>query len=283
MRVPKSLLAAAMVASGVWRIARRRNRRRLRILMYHGVTDRPLPTWTQLPVERFAEQMEHLRRHYRVVSLDEAVEGLRCGRALPDHAVVLTFDDGFRNNLTAAYPILRTHGFPAIIYLATAFLDRDPRFGGLLWPDRLFLLLESAPEGELDLSAWGLGRFPLRGDPDRRRAREVLSAALKREDPARKNAVLEAIAAQVGEVRGDLAQALEGLSWDEARDLDAQGLVRFGAHTMHHDILTRLPPEAVEEEINNSGNEPTPPSQLPPTQNPYSAEALAEPPPGESH
>jgi sec-independent protein translocase protein TatA len=41
--------------------------------------------------------------------------------------------------------------------------------------------------------------------------------------------------------------------------------------------------KAVEEEINNSGNEPTPPSQLPPTSNPYSAEAVTEPPPGESH
>ncbi len=41
--------------------------------------------------------------------------------------------------------------------------------------------------------------------------------------------------------------------------------------------------KAVEDEITNSGNEPAPPNQVPPTRNPYSAEALAEPPPNESH
>ncbi len=103
----------------------------VRILMYHRVTR--LPAYDQLTVtpERFDDQMAALRAsRCRVVSLAQAVADLERGEP-PAPAVVVTFDDGYRDNLENALPILRRHEIPATIFVTARFSDgslRHPRY-----------------------------------------------------------------------------------------------------------------------------------------------------------
>jgi peptidoglycan/xylan/chitin deacetylase (PgdA/CDA1 family) len=99
--------------------------RTLRVLMYHKVNDlRPNPT--TVPTEVFAEQMELLGElGYVPVSLDRVCDHYVEGSPLPPGAVLITFDDGYRDNLENALPILQRHGFPAVVFVPIGFLDDD--------------------------------------------------------------------------------------------------------------------------------------------------------------
>ena len=97
--------------------------RTLRVLMYHKVNDLS-PNPITVPTAVFAEQMALLRTlGYVPVSLDAVRDHYLLGTLLPDRAVLVTFDDGYRDNLRNAFPILRDHGFPAVIFAPIAYLD----------------------------------------------------------------------------------------------------------------------------------------------------------------
>jgi len=103
--------------------------RTLVIFVYHKVNnDRITGSWVRphvmgTPVRTFARQMKHICKRHNVVPLDEAVRVMENGEGLPRNAVSITFDDGYRDNYTNAYPILRFHGLPATFFLTTGFID----------------------------------------------------------------------------------------------------------------------------------------------------------------
>ena len=91
------------------------------ILMYHQVGDfQPMQTHrsTYCHYRRFASQMTWLHYfNYKVISLQQAMEGIQGKRPLAKHSVVLTFDDGYENFYQYAYPVLKKYNFPAMVYL----------------------------------------------------------------------------------------------------------------------------------------------------------------------
>jgi peptidoglycan/xylan/chitin deacetylase (PgdA/CDA1 family) len=104
----------------------------IRILMYHRVTR--LPGYDQLTVtpERFEDQIAALKSRWHVVTLAEAVATLESGGPRAPTAVV-TFDDGYLDNLVNALPVLRRHDVPATIFVTARFSDgsqRHPRYAG---------------------------------------------------------------------------------------------------------------------------------------------------------
>jgi hypothetical protein len=95
------------------------------ILTYHAVTADPLgvPDWCFLDAQRFREQLRYLKQHCNIIRLRE----IPAAAQAPDHrpTVALTFDDGFRNNCTVAFPIVRELELPATIFLATDFVSSE--------------------------------------------------------------------------------------------------------------------------------------------------------------
>jgi peptidoglycan/xylan/chitin deacetylase (PgdA/CDA1 family) len=99
--------------------------RTLRVLMYHKVNDL-WPNPTTVPTVVFEEQMNLLGTlGYVPVSLEAVRDHYLEGAPLPLHAVLITFDDGYRDNLQNALPILKGHGYPAVIFVPIGFLDGD--------------------------------------------------------------------------------------------------------------------------------------------------------------
>lgn len=117
---------------------RGRNKSRLRILMFHGLTDSDHSgiencQHKHLHVARFEALLEHLKEYYSVVSMDELVRRTSNHQSLPSNAVILTFDDGFLSHYTLAFPLLKRYDFPATVYLATQFVENKQP----IWVDRL--------------------------------------------------------------------------------------------------------------------------------------------------
>jgi hypothetical protein len=118
----KRALVRAAGAVRFTRLAAYGHRRQVTILRYEGVTEHPgysgrLTEWGHLRAELFEAQLDYLQRHCHVVSLRDYVSTVRTGQRLPDHSVVLTFDEGYRNFLTAAAPRLAARGFPATLFV----------------------------------------------------------------------------------------------------------------------------------------------------------------------
>ncbi|HYX76253.1 MAG TPA: polysaccharide deacetylase family protein, partial [Gaiellaceae bacterium] len=108
--------AAAMGANG-------NGTRSLRVLMYHKVNDLPGNPLT-MPVSLFDEQMDQLRQlGYQVVDLDAVLDHYTLGAPLPDHAVLITFDDRYRDTLENAMPVLQKHGYKAVIFVPVAYME----------------------------------------------------------------------------------------------------------------------------------------------------------------
>jgi len=101
--------------------------RSLRVLMYHKVNDLP-GNRMSMPVGRFDEQMAQLQElGYTVVDLDAVIAHYVERAPLPDGAVLITFDDGYRDNLLNAAPVLQRHGYSAVQFVPIAYVgDSQP-------------------------------------------------------------------------------------------------------------------------------------------------------------
>jgi peptidoglycan/xylan/chitin deacetylase (PgdA/CDA1 family) len=95
----------------------------LRVLLYHKVNDGP-PAPLTVSLAQFDEQLTRLRElEYSVVDLDAVLAHYREGSALPRRPVLITFDDGYQDNVENAAPALRRHGYPSVVFVPIAYLD----------------------------------------------------------------------------------------------------------------------------------------------------------------
>ena len=150
-------------------------RNQIVILMIHGVMDeRDKPSWKplrpQLSRNKLEEYLRVLSKRYRFISLADAVEMLQGHKPMQPYSMVLTFDDGYRNNLTHALPILRQYNAPATFFIPTGFLDNPRPF----WFDRLDYALQHAQVNGREVK---VGSFTIRLDGG---SREALCESYKR-------------------------------------------------------------------------------------------------------
>jgi peptidoglycan/xylan/chitin deacetylase (PgdA/CDA1 family) len=125
MRMDRTL--SIYLGRQVSRIADRGNLRGIPILMYHSIKNQVGTTHpyyeTNTAPEMFTRHMDFLSGNgYSAVSLGEALQSLSAGEDAAN-CVVITFDDGFRDFYSAAYPILREFGFVATVFLATGLIN----------------------------------------------------------------------------------------------------------------------------------------------------------------
>ena len=101
------------------------------ILMYHSIdrhSDPRAPRWTLSPTS-FAEHMHWLAEHdYRPMTISDLVSARTSGIPLPPRALAITFDDGLRDFLTGAVPVLQRHGFTATLYVVTGYVGKTSRW-----------------------------------------------------------------------------------------------------------------------------------------------------------
>lgn len=238
-----------LCAAGLPAWARRRRRRDLTILMYHGVVARPLEVecWHQLPVDAFARQMAWVARRYAVLPLEEALERLAAG-TLPDHALALTFDDGYRNVRTVAGPVLAAHGLHATVFLVTDLVGTDE----VVWPDRLYLAFARSAAASVDVPDLGLPRCALEGPGRKARAYATAVRALKGLPVAEKDARLAALLAALGRTAPEEPGDFRMLGWDEVDAMRREGRFGFAGHSTRHEILARMPDGQVAAAIGRS-------------------------------
>lgn len=204
-----------------------------RILMYHGIAVEA--------AQALAAQVSYLARNFKVVSLDAMVNRLAGNRAISANEIVLTFDDGLRNNLTVVYPILRELQLPATFFVCPGLIGS----GKWLWNHEARCRLKTLSNDALadvratllapDPSADGIVEWmKTLKPPQRQRAEECIQRATPAFQPT---------AAQ--------HQAYDMMGWDDLKSLDP-GLIMIGSHTLTHPILTTLSTDEINSELRES-------------------------------
>lgn len=233
----KRMLAHAARLTGAPSIARGLGPPRLTILTYHRVL--PLHEATAysfqgmvMPRDAFEAQMARLARRYRVLPLPEALERLRSG-TLPARAVVVTFDDGYRDNYEHAWPILRRFGLSATFFLVTDILDRTQR----LWWDEVNEAVTRLQDGSLaSLPPLVQEALGANGGAPRNPA-HLLVTAMNHASRETRHVVLDALRAATGVDARDRSGLM--MSWEDAREMGRSGMT-FGTHTRSHAFLDEL-------------------------------------------
>jgi len=220
----------------------------LTVLNYHRINDPSAahfdsfkPNVSATP-EMFAKQMEYLSRWFNVVSVSEVVQWLQGKIKLPDYPALITFDDGYLDNYTLAYPILKQYNFPAVIFLTSGHIGTDKAFywdlaaycffhtsqDHILFPDNKEKSWETKEQKFTITNSWveSLKRLP---DTEKQKWVNELPSRLKVSVPKNyfKNLMM---------------------SWDQIREMSQNGF-EFGGHTVTHPILSRIPIEQAQQEI----------------------------------
>jgi peptidoglycan/xylan/chitin deacetylase (PgdA/CDA1 family) len=239
MPIAKTIAKTVLHNLGAIQAFRLLNKSGIRILMYHR-----FPPGTTVSLYR---QCELIRRDYNPVSLRAIAEFLIDGKSLPQNAVAITIDDGYRDFLEAQM-IFRQFDIPATVFLVSDFLDARL----WLWFDKLKYVLRHTKQNELniDFPARAGLQLSLNSEPERQRAREKIATLLKGLENSERIRTCEQIANKLAvELPASLPDEFAPLTWDEVRALAKEG-VEFGPHTKTHPILSQIAePELLKDEI----------------------------------
>ncbi len=235
------------------------------ILMYHRVAFvRHDPWGLAVDPERLEEQIGYAKQHRTPMSMEELVERLR-SKTLPANAVAVTFDDGYRDNLVNAKPVLARYGIPANLFLATGFVNQDMPF----WWDELATMILASTQAVHDQRVWADEAITLDwGEPERsdvagewrawngprtarQRAYLAIWRRLRRATTEERDLAMNTLRRRFGTAQDSLGKPMTS---DEIRTLLSDGLVELGAHTVTHPALTFLSRLECRREIDGSGH-----------------------------
>src|SRR6185312_3150637 len=129
---------------------------RFAIVCHHRIGSGGVPYYSNFSPEAFEKQIRFLRSNYHLVSMDELCRGLDAKESR-GQAVAITFDDGYRDIYTHAFPILRKYKIPAMVYLTAAAIET----GELSWYDRVFAIAMNSRRYALEIEIDGPKRLIL--------------------------------------------------------------------------------------------------------------------------
>jgi len=231
------------------------------ILAYHCFLDaddplrRVLQSGLCVTPGNFEQQVLFYKRYCRLISLNDMIDALASGRRLPRRSVVITIDDGWRDNYTHCFPVLVRHGAQATIFLTVDYIEGIREF----WFLRAGRILDEGNLTAGDLAGIlagvsGASQETLQADFSDSHGnldRDRFMEQLKQLDYDRQQVALDALEKLSGEaVSGQRSQRFT-LNWDEIRQMSEAG-VDFGSHGCSHRILTLLSQEEVGEELSTS-------------------------------
>jgi len=218
------------------------------ILNYHRVNNFNDPfTIDSVAATDFENQMRYLSRNYQVLSLAEIYDHLRNHQTLPKQCLAITFDDGYDDNYTFAYPILKNYNLPATIFLTVDCVEtRAP-----LWFDQVLSAFKATRKKNFVC--------PLTDEVSRiqdtgqkfQTAHVMLERLKKAGNDQRKKSIIDVLNELGVPSTGEFPHASNLLTWPRIKEM-CHNNISFGSHTMTHPILATLPVSEVEYEVTAS-------------------------------
>jgi peptidoglycan/xylan/chitin deacetylase (PgdA/CDA1 family) len=217
------------------------------ILMYHSVAEDSLTPFidpsNHVPAEVFAEQLVFLARRRKIMSLADLVFTLKQGKYPCKGTVVITFDDGYLDNLTIAAPILNNYGLTATLFLPTAYIERSEN----QWIDQAYTSFKFRTRNQL---IWGKtlpSLFDLKEPKEFKAGYRAVCKSLLSAPADQRRALLDELRDQL---RPSANPPRLTMNWDEVRTLVSKyKCFEIGGHTLEHTDLTSVPHNKAKNEL----------------------------------
>ncbi len=245
----RDVLKRAAHASGLLgSFHRRQNAETLTVVTFHRVLDdgdgrwATADPWYTVSSDFLRSCVEFFGEHYELVDGPAVAKACRGGEALPEHALLVTFDDGWADTAECAVPVLRELTCPAVVFVPPAVVGSRLPF----WQERVFAAwkLEAVGAAELE-QAWngaGNGAPPPTDWRDQASVRSLIRR-LTRLEPAPRATLVEPLTASAPPARPEM------ITLEQLHELRAAGL-EIGGHGVTHEPLAGKPDAA--EEIHES-------------------------------
>jgi peptidoglycan/xylan/chitin deacetylase (PgdA/CDA1 family) len=237
------------------------------VLMYHRVLSREdrERTWSHphivVTAETFERHMRMIARLFDVVALDQFVAHVVSGEPFRRPSCLITFDDGWKDTYTEAWPILQRHRMSAAVFLPVDYIGSGRTF----WQERLSASLfavwkqatgdeKSAARLRPTLERDGFERLLTVPDRQVRRTIAELVRARKYDDRGGIENLTDRIAALAGGNGASASPIDTFLTWEQVKEMALDGIA-LGGHGAAHAILTAVPLELAERDVMGSFNE----------------------------
>lgn len=217
--------------------------RSLMVLCWHNVEGTwCFPSASGAGASGLERQLRALRSVTNIVPLGWALQAMSDGRSLPPRALAITFDDGYRDNLTLAVPLLRMLQIPATCFLVPGILSGDV----IPWWERLAWAFSETQNDHVELER---RRVVLRSDADRYAVFQKVAEQLKGHDRRHRESAVDDLVERLAP-SGEYRAQDQFLDWDGARKL--QKHMEIGSHSMYHSILSRETTQAQHKDLADS-------------------------------
>lgn len=248
----KSILSFFFVKTLGFHLFRWLNKNQLIILCYHRITKSGDETTVSIPgncvdEKQFDKQMNLLRTLYNPISQEQLTNYVNGKESLPEYPILVTFDDGYKDNYTNAYPILRKYKIPATIFLTTGYTNR------LIIPgdDYISIAAKKTNIQKIVLSESEILHL-MNNDEKRiavKKLWDIWNSLLKKRDIKGQGKYLQ----QLKDMFKVDISTINNLfmTWEEIKKLNNDGM-SVGAHTVKHKILSLLSSDEIVSEITES-------------------------------
>ncbi len=246
---------------GLFVLLRYINRNKIIVLTYHGVvssipeTNRQYEYRNMILDKDFKWQLDFLSCYYNKISIEQFMDFREGKINLPQNPFLITFDDGYRNNLQVATPLLKEKGISAIFFITSGLIGSREE---LLWTDLITYLLFATKKKKVRVLLLNEVEFSLETEKFRELASIRIRSFLKNASKQEITRVIAALKSQLDDVESvtpnKYKERYEFLSWKEAINLLETGMV-VGSHTVSHPILATLSLQMSKFEITKSKEE----------------------------
>jgi peptidoglycan/xylan/chitin deacetylase (PgdA/CDA1 family) len=215
------------------------------ILVYHGVVEKPMHQVSVGPVDvaQFEKHLQYFKKHFDVVSQDAIFDMYRRGINPTKKTIAITFDDGYENNYTRAYPLLKKYNFPATMYIISSCIEQEDM---ITWYDYIDFVKQDLNPAQIDTTVINKPQV---------NSISALKELIKTLNIDRRQVLYAEIAKQV-DIQKYITQYPREhwklMSPSQIKELAESGLIEIGAHTHNHPNLGLISPTNVREEVRKS-------------------------------
>ncbi|MCB0395310.1 MAG: polysaccharide deacetylase family protein [Flavobacteriales bacterium] len=248
--IARNLVFPLVYETGIHKLLYKDGRRGM-VLMYHGVNNDGGLRYNgrHISETRFDRHLEYLKKNFRIVSLDTMFKAYRSGQPFSGDTIAITFDDGFENNFTHAFPLIKKHQVPVTFFVSSVCLEEE---NAILWPDLCDVL---RVESGRTISHGGYHFTPYGYDWRDNEKHQYLSDYIKHMGYDSRTNFIDFVREKFS--FDELLTRVDKTQWKllnraQIKEMADCEYVEIASHAHHHYNLAMIPPEDAFSEITKS-------------------------------